>query len=593
MDDADRIVPTHACHHAGISQVQALNRHALHVPRIPRFKIGVIAELLRQLQYAPEDIRRKQMDAAERLLAEIDPQRNYPVDFIVYRVTGYRPDSRGEPVTLVGEALVGDLVNLVQELSRGLALHADSSGRRAVAVEQVAQRLNISVRSLHRYRRLGLLCHYVTFDDGSQKLACFEDALERFVERHESRLARASAFSRIDDQTEAEILDAALALHRDEGLTINEVAERLARRFDRGQDTIRVLIRRRDRRSASPIFDDSPPLREREISMIWRAWRFGIGVGAMSTRFRKSRPTIHRAINRYRGELLRSLHLSWIDLPAARSAAEGRAVLAPPVVKTGLHQCIDDVDAMTMLASLQTVAEMNPADERSALWAFSELKRRAAGTIASLSDWPTAGPLDQIETDLRWAAMIKRRIVEAHLPGAIGFVARSLGRPLLQHRSAMIVEIIDLVTQCISRAVEAVDASRSQTVSRLARLAIEKGLADIPRDERSSRAGRMHQPSELRLRRPLSRLCTWQPWLSLRSDLVPGVASLGGLQRELMTMRYGLDGTPPLTNMAIASRVGRTETATARLVADAERALLAMARHGALTMAQAPSHSFK
>jgi hypothetical protein len=539
----------------------------------------VIADLLRQLQYAPDDVRRRQMDSAERLLEEIDPQRNYPVDFVVYRITGYRPDTKGEPVTLVGEALVGDLVNLVQELSRTLELPADSPGRRALAIEDVARRLNISVRSLHRYRRLGLVCHYVRFDDGSQRLACFEDALQRFAARHESRLARASAFSRIDGPTEREIIDAAMAMRRDEGLTIIEVAERLATKFDRGQDTIRVLIRRHDRRSDTPIFDDSPPLRDREIATIWRAWRFGVGIGAMSRRFRKTRPTIHRAINRHRAQLLRALPLNWIDLPMHASADPSRESLFAPVVNADLQPRIDDQDAMAMLASLDAVLEMKAEDEQAALWAYNAVKRRSAGIIATLSDWPTAGPLDLVETDLRWAAMIKRRLVESHMPASFGFVSRTLGRPLLQQRSSVILEVIELVIQSVSRAVETVDPSRSQTGSRVARLAIEKGLAGLPRDGRSTRAGRMHQPFDVLLDRPLSKLCDWQPWLSLRGDLAQHVPALDALQRDLLTKRYGLDGTPPLTIAVLAARVGRTETATARLVGDAERSLLTMARH--------------
>ena len=92
------------------------------------------------------------MEAAERLVAEIDPSRNYPEEFVVYRITGYRPDRGGPPVTLVGEALVPDLVNLVQGLSQGLDLSWNDGGRTAVPLIRWIRRLKVSGKTLQRYR---------------------------------------------------------------------------------------------------------------------------------------------------------------------------------------------------------------------------------------------------------------------------------------------------------------------------------------------------------------------------------------------------------------------------------------------------------
>src|SRR5688572_161940 len=112
------------------------------MPRIARFKIGVIEELLRQLEYAPAETRRRQMENAEKLIADIDPQQNFPEDFIIFRLTGYRSDRNDEPVTLVGQALLPDLVNLVQVLSETLEIEPSYAGRTALTMEQVASRMH-------------------------------------------------------------------------------------------------------------------------------------------------------------------------------------------------------------------------------------------------------------------------------------------------------------------------------------------------------------------------------------------------------------------------------------------------------------------
>src|SRR5262245_58245432 len=99
------------------------------MPRAPRFTISVIEELFAQLEYAPAETRSRQMDAAERLVADIDPQMNYPEEFVVYRITGYRPDRSGEATMFVGLALRADLVNMVLRLSRGLKLRPNHARR--------------------------------------------------------------------------------------------------------------------------------------------------------------------------------------------------------------------------------------------------------------------------------------------------------------------------------------------------------------------------------------------------------------------------------------------------------------------------------
>ena len=122
------------------------------MPRVSRYKIAEVGDLSRQLMYAPARARRRHMDAAEELVAQIDPGQIYPQEFVVFRITGYRPDHTEQPVALVGEALVPDLVTLIQRLSRTLDLPWEGEGRRAIALDDLARRLNVSAKTLQRYR---------------------------------------------------------------------------------------------------------------------------------------------------------------------------------------------------------------------------------------------------------------------------------------------------------------------------------------------------------------------------------------------------------------------------------------------------------
>ena len=63
-----------------------------------KFRIDSLAELTRQMaEFTPQDVRLTQVAAAEELLHSLDTTKAYPGDFIVFRITGYRPRGRTSP----------------------------------------------------------------------------------------------------------------------------------------------------------------------------------------------------------------------------------------------------------------------------------------------------------------------------------------------------------------------------------------------------------------------------------------------------------------------------------------------------------------
>ena len=55
-----------------------------------------LAQLLMQLRFTPEKKRRKQLDAAEELFAIIDKDKEYPFEFVFFRITGFNLKSLDE-----------------------------------------------------------------------------------------------------------------------------------------------------------------------------------------------------------------------------------------------------------------------------------------------------------------------------------------------------------------------------------------------------------------------------------------------------------------------------------------------------------------
>ena len=118
------------------------------------FNCQLLADLTRQLLFAPSDKRIEQVRRAEQLHDQVDDQANYPYDFIFYRITGYHTET-DEPTLLVGTAVLPDLRRLIDRLSRSVAMPQDPD-EPTETIHQLAKRLNVSTKTIERYRQMGL-----------------------------------------------------------------------------------------------------------------------------------------------------------------------------------------------------------------------------------------------------------------------------------------------------------------------------------------------------------------------------------------------------------------------------------------------------
>src|SRR5207249_3572484 len=79
------------------------------VKTVSDFKNPALMQLTdQQVRFAPPARRLEQLARAEQLLAEIEPARQYPYQYVCYRVTDFRPDSYPD-LLIDGEDLEHDL----------------------------------------------------------------------------------------------------------------------------------------------------------------------------------------------------------------------------------------------------------------------------------------------------------------------------------------------------------------------------------------------------------------------------------------------------------------------------------------------------
>jgi len=166
------------------------------VVAVSAFKHPALKQLTdQQVRFAPPARRLEQLARAQKLLVEIEPNRAYPYQFICYRVTDYRPESYPD-LLIPGTDLAHDLALMIEALggSAPEALPAEE----LVTLEELSKRLNVSTKTVRRWRKLGLVGRRV-LRSGKRQVCYQQSVIERFLTTNQDRVERGSKFSQMSD----------------------------------------------------------------------------------------------------------------------------------------------------------------------------------------------------------------------------------------------------------------------------------------------------------------------------------------------------------------------------------------------------------
>src|SRR4030095_6387977 len=103
-----------------------------------RFRLDSLAQLSRQMAFAPHEVRCQQIAAAEDLLYLIDPAKAYPIEFVIFKITGYRPRRTGHEL-LTGLALPHNPGPLIEQVSDTLEMHTAQVTEPILCIEDVCE----------------------------------------------------------------------------------------------------------------------------------------------------------------------------------------------------------------------------------------------------------------------------------------------------------------------------------------------------------------------------------------------------------------------------------------------------------------------
>ena len=104
-----------------------------------------------QVRVASRDKKLEHVNRAEKLLAEVESGRNYPYEYLCYRITEYRPDTAAN-VTVAGKDVAHDLRLFVEDVSDSANVKVEDAGEPVHTVEELSKMFNVSTKTISRWR---------------------------------------------------------------------------------------------------------------------------------------------------------------------------------------------------------------------------------------------------------------------------------------------------------------------------------------------------------------------------------------------------------------------------------------------------------
>jgi hypothetical protein len=192
-----------------------------------------------QVRFVPPPRRLEQMKRSERLLAETVAGKTYPYQYVCYRITDYRPDAYPD-LLISGEELQHDLGLLIAELANSLpAIPVEEVSEPVLTLEQMSEKLNVTTKTLNRWRKRGLIGLPVLCN-GRRQVGFLPSLVDPFLDSNRERVEQSGRFSQMTEEEKDDILRRARRLARVLGSTLTEVSRRIARRLGRSTEAIRV-----------------------------------------------------------------------------------------------------------------------------------------------------------------------------------------------------------------------------------------------------------------------------------------------------------------------------------------------------------------
>ncbi len=424
-----------------------------------------LAQLLVQLRFTPQKQRRKQLDAVEKLFAIIDRDKEYPFEFVCFRITGFHPKDAAEQQLIKGDELAEDLQIFISKLSGRLARPVAEQREKVYTIEELAAALGVSTKTIHRWRKQGLIARKFIFDDDKKRFGFLQSAVNKFIKANPDLIARAKIFTRLTNEQKQLIIKQARALAAKTTMSRYQIINRIAAQIGKVHETVRYTIANYEKANPDKSVFNEPPgvISPAQAAELYKLFKQGTSVKELMRRFNRSKSSIYRIINRRRAKALLARKIEFIASDEFLQEGVTKKILAKPMKmdkpvsakKLEPFELVGEHLLPEYLQKLKETPVLNREREVELFRRYNYLKYLACITRTGMKPARVPGSrINEIENYLAEAETIKKMIIEANLRLVVSIAGKhAAGGPNF-------LELVSKGNFALTKAVEEFDYTR-------------------------------------------------------------------------------------------------------------------------------------
>jgi RNA polymerase sigma factor (sigma-70 family) len=374
--------------------------------------------------------------------------------------------------------------HVVDDVERGNEMRADTTPEELslLTVEQLADRLSVSTKTISRWRNQGLVAQSFS-RDGRHRVGFAHQDVARFIAENPGRIRRGAGFSQLSESERSGIIERARELAAEGGRPAT-VAKTLATETGRSIETIRYTLKNHDRKTPhDPVFPHGyGPLTEETKRKIYRHSCRGEANEVLARKFHRPKTVVARVIREMRARRILDLPLDYVEnsqFERVRTQRQEREIVGEPPAaekRTSLPRVPSGLPSY--LQSLYEVPLLSREDEAHLFRKMNYLKYKATHLREKLHlDRPRVRLMDHIESIYSQVVATKNRIIRANLRLVVSIAKRHV------QQNGTLFELISDGNISLIRAVEKFDFALGNKFSTYATWAIMKNFArSIPNE---------------------------------------------------------------------------------------------------------------
>ncbi|MHC4071383.1 MAG: sigma-70 family RNA polymerase sigma factor [Planctomycetota bacterium] len=522
-----------------------------------------LAQLLMQLRFTPEKKRRKQLDAAEELFAIVDKDREYPFEFVFFRITGFNLKRSNGGELVKGDELLEDLRVFISKLSGQLAGPVTEQSERIRTVPELAEAVGVSTKTIYRWRKRGLIPRKYIFPDGVRRLGFLQSKVDKFIESNPGLVSKAKGFVRLTDKQKQQIVRQAEKLSAGKNLSRRQIINRISAKTGKCPETIRYTLRNYEKANPQKavIKKSGGVIEPAQAAEIYRLFRQGCDARELMKRFDRNKSSIYRIINRRRARALRAKRIEFVASDEFLEEDAEQKILAEPVDNKGTtaHKSVGPIklsgsSLSAYLRTLKDVPALNREREVKLFRQYNYLKFSACRMRAGIKRSGVSGAtLSKIESYLAQAEEIKRRLIETNLRLVVAVARKHVVE------QANLLDLVGEGNVSLMRAVEKFDYTRGFRFATFASWIIAKDFArKIPaqagRLDKTTTASLVKIQHDLRTEDAMDFAAMEQAHRSLTQVIQDNLTER---ERHIIVNRFGLIGTPIRKQTKTLKQIGK------------------------------------